>query len=111
VQVRATSEGLEQIRAAGTPFHKAVAEQVERYPRFQGQGWTNLHDPLAAASVIRPHLVEFTPLHLDVELDGTFAAGATLMRTAISTAKANVRVALRVNVAEFEEFFVGRAAQ
>jgi inosine-uridine nucleoside N-ribohydrolase len=111
VQVRVTSEGLERIRAAGTPFHEAIAGQVERYPRFQAQGWTNLHDPLAAASVIRPNLVEFTPLHLDVELVGTFTAGATLMQTSIGKAKANVRVALRVNVAEFEEFFVGRTAQ
>jgi purine nucleosidase len=111
VQVRVTAEGLERIRAAGTPFHVAVAGQVERYPRFQAQGWTNLHDPLAAASVIRPNLVEFTPLHLDVELVGNFTGGATLMRTPSARETANVRVALRVNVAEFEQFFVERAAQ
>src|SRR5687768_12452474 len=40
-----------RIRTAGTPYHHAVAEQVDRYPRFGHLGHTYLHDPLAVATV------------------------------------------------------------
>jgi inosine-uridine nucleoside N-ribohydrolase len=101
---------LRRIRAAGTPFHQAVATQLERYPRFRSQGWTNLHDPLAVAALIRPDVLEFTPVHLDVELAGKYTAGATLMRTPTSDFPTNVQAGLRVNVSAFEAFFVERAA-
>jgi purine nucleosidase len=110
VQVKVYAEGLRRIRAAGTPFHQAVATQLERYPRFRSQGWTNLHDPLAAAALIRPDVLEFTPVHLDVELAGKYTAGATLMRTPTSDFPTNVQAGLRVNVSTFETFFVERAA-
>jgi len=108
VQVRVTTEGWRRIRSIGTPFNSAVGGQLERYPPFRTRGWTNLHDPLAVASVIRPDLVQLTPVHLDVELAGRFTAGATLMRTPTSDFPTNAHVALEVNVSEFEEFFVAR---
>lgn len=106
VQVRVNRDGLSRIRAVDTPFNAAVAVQLERYPRFRAQGWTSLHDPLAVGVVIRPDLVELTPVHLDVELGGRFMAGATLMRSPNSDFPANVQVALTVHVSEFESFFV-----
>jgi len=51
-QVRVRPHDVARIRAAGDPFHVAVADQVVRYPRYAGRGWTNLHDPLAVATVI-----------------------------------------------------------
>lgn len=110
VQVRVNRDGLSRIQAVDTPFNEAVADQLERYPRFQAQGWTSLHDPLAVGVVIRPDLVGLTPVHLDVELGGRFTAGATLMHAPNPDFPVNVQVALTVNVSEFEDFFVTRLA-
>ena len=108
--VRITSDGAARIRAGGTPFHAAVAEQVERYPRIAEQGYTHLHDPLAAALVVQPDLVGYETVHLDVELGGRLTAGATLMRTPSDDNPANARVALTVDTARAEEFIVARIA-
>lgn len=101
-------EGAARIRAGGTPFHEAVAGQVEVYPPFAARGWTNLHDPLAAAVVVRPDLVAFRDLHVDVETEGRHSAGATLMRAPSEAAPANARVALAVDVAAAEAFMLAR---
>jgi purine nucleosidase len=52
LQVRIDQNGLARIRAGGSAYHQAIAEQVERYPPFVRQGWTFLHDPLAAAVLL-----------------------------------------------------------
>jgi purine nucleosidase len=69
-------DGVARLRAVGDPFHDAIADQVERYPRFARQGSTYLHDPLAAAIVIEPGLVEMTPLHVAVEAQPATASVA-----------------------------------
>jgi len=107
-QVRVNTDGLRRIQAMQTPFHDAVAVQLGHYPPFRARGWTNLHDPLAVASVIRPDLLKFIAVHLNVELAGRFTAGATLMRTPTADFPANVQVALEVKAGEFEEFFLTR---
>ena len=111
VQVRVNRDGLSRIRAVDTPFNQAVAGQLEGYPRFRAQGWTSLHDPLAVGAVVRPELVTLTSVHVDVELGGRFAAGATLMRTPNTDYPANVAVAFQVDVSTFETFFVERLTQ
>lgn len=106
VQIRAAD--AVRLRERGTPFHDAVADQLEHYPRFQRQGSTFTHDPLAVASVIQPDLVRTQSLRVDVELEGRHAAGATLMRAPTNDALANAEVALEVDVARFERFLVER---
>lgn len=103
-------EGAARIGAGGTPFHAAVAGQVEVYPPFAARGWTHLHDPLAAAVVVRPDLVAFRDLHIDVETEGRHSVGATLMRTPTETAPANARVALGVDIEAAETFILERLA-
>jgi purine nucleosidase len=109
-RVRITPEGVTRIAAAATPFHNAVVDQVRRYPRFARQGYTFLHDPLAAALLIEPDLVSYETVHVDVELGGRLTAGATLMRTPTDDAPANARVALTVDVERAEEFVIDRIA-
>ncbi|MDI7274653.1 MAG: nucleoside hydrolase [Anaerolineae bacterium] len=109
-QVAIRPEGVARIRAGGTPFHEAIARQVELYPHFASRGYTHLHDPLAVATVIRPDLVRLEPLHVDVEMEGRHAAGATLVRAPSAEAPANARVALGVEARRFEEFLVERLA-
>ncbi|HMO56228.1 MAG TPA: nucleoside hydrolase [Roseiflexaceae bacterium] len=99
-----------RIRAGGTAYHAAVAEQVERYPRFARQGSTFLHDPLAAAIMLRPELVTFQSLHVDVETSGRLTTGATIMRAPSEKHPATARVALGVDIAAAEAFVIERAA-
>ncbi|MGH2460660.1 MAG: nucleoside hydrolase [Chloroflexota bacterium] len=109
-RVRIRPEGVARIRAGGTAFHRAVADQVDRYPGFARRGWTHLHDPLAAATIVQPDLVETEALHLDVELGGEHTAGATLARTPVESAPATAEVALEVSAERFEEFLLQRLA-
>jgi purine nucleosidase len=109
-QVRIRPEGVGRIRSGGSAFHEAVARQVELYPPFRDRGYTHLHDPLAVATVIQPDLVSLEALHMDVEMAGRHAAGATLMRTPTEEAPANVQVALTVDASRFEEFLLSRLA-
>lgn len=108
--VRIDQSGVDRVRSGGTPFHEAVARQVELYPRFARQGHTFLHDPLAMATLIRPELVETVSMHVDVELTGQHTGGATLARTPTDDTPANASVALRVDASAFEEFLVNRLA-
>jgi purine nucleosidase len=108
--VRLFPAGVERIKQAGTPYHQALAQQVELYPPFAEKGFTHTHDPLAVAAVIRPDLVEMRSLHVDVETNGRLTTGATLARTATEDSPANAQVALEVNIAAFEDFLVQRLA-
>jgi purine nucleosidase len=99
---------VDRLGNAGSPFQRAVARQVELYPRFRDQGFTNLHDPLAVASLVWPDLLQWQELHVDVELGGTHAVGATLFRQPTASVRANVRVATGVDAAAFERRLIDR---
>jgi purine nucleosidase len=111
VQVRIRREGLQRIQAANTPFHRAVAGQLERYPRFVAYGATALHDPLAVSTLIDPSLVTLQSVHVDVETQGRLSSGATLIRTPKPDEPAYIQLATSVDVARFEEFVVQRLEQ
>lgn len=110
LQTRIRPADVERIRAAGTPFHVAVADQVALYPPFRSQGFTYLHDPLAVATILAPDLVTWRTLRVDVETGGRLTAGMTLMREPSEAAPANARVALSVDAARFEEWLLTRVA-
>jgi purine nucleosidase len=110
-QVQVRTDGVRRIRDGATAFHSAVAEQLDRYPPFVARGFTHLHDPLAAAAVFQQDLLTTRALHVDVETGGRYAAGATLMRAPTDAAPANAQVALGVDIARFEEFFLARASR
>lgn len=110
-QVRIDRGGLGRMRAASTPFHDAVAVQLENYPWFKLRGWTNTHDPLAVAAIIDPTLVTLQPVHVDVETAGRHTIGATLMRTPKADEATNIQLAVSVDVKRFESFFIERLGQ
>ena len=107
-QTRIRRADVDRIRAAGSPFQRAVARQVELYPRFHDQGYTFLHDPLAVASLVWPELLQWQELHVDVELGGTHSAGVTLFRQPTTSVPANVHVATGVDAAAFERRLIDR---
>jgi purine nucleosidase len=102
-------EDVARIRAQSTPFREAVADQIERYPRFQDLGYTYLHDPLAVALWLDPSLAEWEPMRIEVETEGRVTAGMTVP---IIDKDGNnpVRVALHVDVQRAEEFIISRIA-
>ena len=109
-QVRIRPDDVARIGAAGDPFHAAVADQVTRYPRYARRGWTNLHDPLAVATVIDPTLVRCEPVRAVVETAGEHTAGALLAAAPTPDAPATARIALAVDAARAERFIVDRLA-
>ena len=110
-QVRIRPDDVARIGAAGDPFHAAVADQVTRYPRYARRGWTNLHDPLAVATVIDPTLVRCEPVRAVVETAGEHTAGALLAAASTPDAPATARIALAVDAARAERFIIDRLAQ
>ena len=110
-QVRIRPDDVARIGAAGDPFHAAVADQVTRYPRYARRGWTNLHDPLAVATVIDPTLVRCEPVRAVVETVGEHTAGALLAAAPTPDAPATARIALAVDAARAERFIIDRLAQ
>lgn len=109
-KVEIRPKDTERIRAMDTPFHDAVATQVELYPRFIERGSTYLHDPLAAAVLLEPALTQKAELHVAVETQGTYGAGVTFMRKPTASLPANANVALRVDAEQAERFIVDRLA-
>lgn len=107
-QVRILRESVKRIRSGGTPLQQMVAQQIEVYPWFQSHGYTFLHDPLAAAVVIDPTLVQTRRVSIQVELGGEYTAAMTLMR---NDPNSPIEVAVAVDIARFESFFVERLAQ
>ena len=101
-------DDVTRIRAVGTRFHMAVADQVERYPRFGASGSTLLHDPLAAAVVIQPALVTVVPLHVAVETQGRLTAGMTVATLPTEEFPATARVGVEIDPAAAEGFILNR---
>ena len=102
-------EGVREIREAGTPYHEAVADQVALYPPFEQRGGqTFLHDPLAAAAVIRPDLLGWHELAIDVELAGRLTTGTTVARQPGPEHPATARAAMEVDAVAAERFILDR---
>lgn len=110
-RVHIRPEDTARIRAVGDPFHEAVADQIERYPRYRRQGWTYLHDPLAAATLVEPSLVAWQPVSAVVETRGEYTAGKLLIRLPAENEQVNAQVALDVNPARATTFIVERLSR
>lgn len=108
MQVHISAADVAGVRAAGDPFSLALADQVERYPRFQATGATYLHDPLAVATLMRPELVTWLPVHARVETGGDYSAGKLIAQAPSAVSPENARIALQVNVPAAHDFIAGR---
>ena len=102
------TDGVDRLRANRTPFHDAVADQVARYPRFARTGATFLHDPLAAALLLRPDLATWHDLRVEVETAGRLTTGMTVARRPTAEAPATARVALGLDRDAVERFALDR---
>jgi purine nucleosidase len=88
-------DGVDALKARGTGYHAALADQVARYPGFVARGGsTFLHDPLAALAVVEPDVLTWTPVHIQVELDGRSTRAMTVASIPKDGHPATVQVAL-----------------
>ncbi|MGC4190242.1 MAG: nucleoside hydrolase [Thermomicrobiales bacterium] len=103
--------GVDALRAKGTPYHDAVAQQIADYPGFVARGGdTFLHDPLAAATIVRPDILRWTDLAVRVELTGTFTKAMTVGYPPADDRPATARVALDLDRETSEAFIAERIA-
>lgn len=107
-QVRIRPEDTTHIRATGDPFHRAIADQIDLYPRYQQRGWTYLHDPLAAAVTVEPSLVAWEPVHTVIETEGRYTAGKLLVKRPTQTESATAQIALTLDAPRTETFILER---
>ncbi|MAS33789.1 MAG: nucleoside hydrolase [Anaerolineaceae bacterium] len=113
-RVKITTDDVKRLRERGTPYHQAIAQQIdvwlEQMAQWFGQkrDYTHMHDPLAVATLIQPDLVTLTPVNLTVELAGTHSRAATLMRAPSEKLPVNVHAALDVDVDRFESLLMER---
>jgi purine nucleosidase len=111
VTLRATIDqaGVDGVRARDTPYHDALADQIERYPAFSSRGKrTYLHDPLAAMAVVRPDLLTWKPYHLEVELTGRLTRAMTVATKPGEGRLASAQAATDLDVAACESLILER---
>jgi purine nucleosidase len=108
VQISITAEDVDALRRVGGEFRHALADQVEQYERYRELGHTYMHDPLAVATLIRPDLVKWTPIHAQVETGGEYSAGKLIAAAPTQDKDANVEIALRVDAPAAQRFIVER---
>ncbi len=82
---------------------------MEFHDEYQNIDGCAINDPLAAAFLIRPELVELVDYHMTVELSGKHAKA----KTSVDHFKAmgfapNTKVAMKVKVDAFMDFFIER---
>jgi len=106
--VRIRPADVTRIGAAGDPFHAAVAQQIETYPRFVERGWTYLNDPLAIATLIDPTLVRTEPVRVMIETRGEYTTGKMLVALPTKDKPATANIALSVDAERAERFIVNR---
>lgn len=116
----ATRTEIARIRDIGRPVARTVADLLEFYrsslEKVFGLTGASLHDPLAAATLIKPELFELQKMHVGIELHGTRTRGMTVCdyryvgrgggspagRDAVRQGEApNAEVAVSVNVPGF----------
>jgi purine nucleosidase len=104
-RVRLWPGDVAALAASGDPFHEAVAGQVRRYPRYRSRGWTYLHDPLAAAALLRPELLRWQPAACTVDVGEATHPGR--LRAAPDPGSL-LQIALDVDAPAAERYIVAR---
>lgn len=102
---------VDELKSRDTPYHKAIADQVVRYPGFISRGGTTfLHDPLAAMAILKPELLSWTAYNVQVELAGNLTRAMTVARMPDDEHPPTARVAMKVDEQSCEELIVSRLA-
>lgn len=114
MQCVAGPERIAALRGLGNRAGAVCAELLTFYAGIYreryGLSGGALHDPLAAAAVIRPALLEWQTMRVDVELQGGLNLGRTVCDLYGAPESGNVQVAVRVHDQAFFELLLERIA-
>ncbi len=102
---------LERLRAADNPASRFLFHLIELWQDGHPNQFPTLHDPLAVASVVRPHVIETQLGSVAVETASPLTYGITMFTPADRVrGAATTQVARTVNVREFLDMFIERLA-
>ena len=101
-----------RIAAIGTPLADTCVELLRFFGGTYRDIWgfpaPPLHDPVAVANVIDPTIVRTVHTRLDIELDGTFTRGATVVDRYRRTGRPpNAHVAVGIDTGAFWDLMIG----
>jgi len=103
-------EDFARVKAVGGKVAEVVAEWLEFFYIFhKNKGYTGapVHDAVAVAALIRPEIMQFRDLHVDIETYGEFCKGTTVGDVFGVTGKApNARVILGIDREAFVELII-----
>jgi purine nucleosidase len=100
---------VDDIKAIGTPYHAALADQIERFPLYAERGHTTfLHDPLAALALSEPGHFDWQDLTIQVELRGAHTRAMTVGLPPKDDRQPTARVALDVDADAAERAILSR---
>jgi purine nucleosidase/pyrimidine-specific ribonucleoside hydrolase len=111
MQVLVEAPQYAEFEKIDTPLGRVVLDWLRFYEKLHrnsmGVGGA-LHDPLALAVVIDPTLIRTRPAHIGVDLNGTYAFGATVADFWNERKKpANARIAVEVDADRFFDLLYG----
>ncbi len=104
---------MERIQSKNPAVQKFIDDSTRFYMEFHDEYQSiegcAINDPLAAALLIKPDLVEYFDYHVSVELKGDHNVAKTSADHFKAMGKAtNANVAMKVNVEAFMDFFIER---
>ncbi len=103
-------EDFARVKAVGSKVAEVVAEWLEFFYIFhKNKGYTGapVHDAVAVAALIRPDIMQFRDMHVDIETYGEFCKGTTVGDIMGVTGKApNARVILGIDREAFVELII-----
>ncbi|MDB6453529.1 nucleoside hydrolase [Falsirhodobacter sp. 20TX0035] len=113
-QVSVTMDDVAAIRVVATERGQLLADLLEGYVGIAEGRPMALYDPVAAAVLIDPSVVEFRAGRVDMELAGQHTRGMTVVEWRPHRASPNARVAVRADAERVRTLFLNglvRAAQ
>ncbi|MBB3136587.1 purine nucleosidase [Rhizobium pisi] len=99
-KVLARPEDVEPVRNAGGANAELIADMFSGYINIgtsRGRPGMAVYDPSAAVAFIAPDIVSFRPARIDVELQGTFTRGRTVVETRATHATFNAQFAADID--------------
>jgi purine nucleosidase len=108
-QCKLEGRDLDRMRAAGNPASQFLVHLIDLWQDGHPNQFPTLHDPLAVASVVRPHVIETQLGSVAVETASPLTYGVTMFTPADQVRGTPVtQVARTVNVRAFLDMFVER---
>ena len=108
-QVCVTEADAAPLRALPGPAAALLAELLSGYARIRdpsGMVPMALFDPTAAAAMVAPQTVVFTPARLDCELDGSLTRGMTVIERRARKAAPNALIAGKADAPAIRRLFL-----